>query len=134
MTTTVRLDIRDLPRDPDHCQGQLRTELLKMANYVRKFPKKADPVIELLEFVTNHINMNIAIEAGIEEAIEPKELTVAEQLEALAAGIPKLGKKSDVVEQASKVGLTLDEDGTRDELNAALTAKYIELIKIQESK
>jgi len=134
MTKTVRLDIRDLPRDPDHCQGQLRTELIKMANYVRKFPKKANPLVELLESTLNHINKNIALEAGIAEAIEDKELSVAEQLEALADGIPKLGKKSDVVEQAAKVGLTLDVEATREELNAALHAKYIELITIQEGK
>jgi len=134
MNKTVRLDIRDLPRDPDHCQGQLRTELIKMANYVRKFPKKAGPLVEVLEFAMNHINKNIAIEAGIEDAIEDKELSVAEQLEALAEGIPKLSKKSDVVEQAAKVGLELDVESTRDELNASLEAKYIELIKIQEGK
>ena len=48
MSKTVRLDIRDLPRDPQHYQGQLRTEAIKMANYVRKYPQKADALVELL--------------------------------------------------------------------------------------
>lgn len=64
MTKTVRLDIRDLPRDPQHYQGQLRTEVVKMANYVRKFPTKADALVTLLEFTIAHIEKNIALDAA----------------------------------------------------------------------
>lgn len=65
MNKTVRLDIRDLPRDLQHYQGQLRTELVKMANYVRKFPLKADALVELLDFTKTHIEKNIALEAPV---------------------------------------------------------------------
>ena len=67
MSKTVRLDIRDLPRDPQHYQGQLRTEVIKMANYVRKYPQKADALVELLEFVKAHVEKNIALEAHVEK-------------------------------------------------------------------
>ena len=70
MNKTVRLDIRDLPRDLQHYQGQLRTELVKMANYVRKFPLKADALVELLDFTKAHIEKNIALEAP--EVAAPK--------------------------------------------------------------
>jgi hypothetical protein len=72
MSKTVRLDIRDLPRDPQHYQGQLRTEAIKMANYVRKYPQKADALVELLEFVKAHVEKNIALEAHVEEEVVPK--------------------------------------------------------------
>ena len=72
MSKTVRLDIRDLPRDPQHYQGQLRTEAIKMANYVRKYPQKADALVELLEFVKAHVEKNIALEAQVEEEVVPK--------------------------------------------------------------
>ena len=72
MSKTVRLDIRDLPRDPQHYQGQLRTEAIKMANYVRKYPQKADALVELLEFVKAHVEKNIALEAQVEEVVVQK--------------------------------------------------------------
>ena len=72
MNKTVRLDIRDLPRDLQHYQGQLRTELVKMANYVRKFPLKAEGLVELLEFTKAHIEKNIALEAPEEVKAAPK--------------------------------------------------------------
>jgi len=75
MNKTVRLDIRDLPRDLQHYQGQLRTELVKMANYVRKFPLKADALVELLDFTKAHIEKNIALEAP--EVAAPKTIKKA---------------------------------------------------------
>ena len=71
MNKTVRLDIRDLPRDPQHYQGRLRTELIKMANYVRKYPDKASALVELLEFATEHVKKNIALEVAPVE-VAPK--------------------------------------------------------------
>lgn len=68
MTKTVRLDIRDLPRDPEHFQGQLRTQLIKMANYVRKYPSKAPSLVEALDFVKAHVEKNIELDAVVEEA------------------------------------------------------------------
>jgi hypothetical protein len=65
MNKTVRLDIRDLPRDPQHYQGRLRTELIKMANYVRKYPEKASALVELLEFATEHVKKNAAPEVAV---------------------------------------------------------------------
>ena len=85
MSKTVRLDIRDLPRDPQHYQGQLRTEAIKMANYVRKYPQKADALVELLEFVKAHVEKNIELEADV----TPKVETVS----APKAAVPKTTKK-----------------------------------------
>jgi hypothetical protein len=128
-TKTVRLDIRDLPRDPQHFQGPLRTQLVKMANYVRKYPAKADALVETLEFTLEHIKNNIA---GVK--LEPKELSVAQQLTKLKGGVTKLKSKGEVVEQARKVGLELSEDQPRADINKALISKYEELIKVQETK
>jgi hypothetical protein len=128
-TKTVRLDIRDLPRDPQHFQGPLRTQLVKMANYVRKYPAKADALVETLEFTLAHIQNNIA---GVK--LEPKELSVAQQLTKLKGGVTKLKSKGEVVEQARKVGLELSEDQPRADINKALISKYEELIKVQETK
>ena len=125
---TVRLDIRDLPRDPQHFQGGLRIELVKMANYVRKFPKKAPALIESLEFAIAHINMNID---GVKEE---KELSVLEKLTALKSNVSKLASKTEVIEAAAKVSLTLEESSTRSELNVALVKQYTKLIKVQEGK
>ena len=133
MTRTVRLDIRDLPRDPDHCQGQLRTELIKMANYVRKFPKKAESLLIVLEAALAHVAKNIDIENGaVEEgSVEP---TLIERLNMLIVGVPALGNKNDVVEQAKKVGLVLSTETARDELNVALINKYKEIVALQVGK
>ena len=128
-TKTVRLDIRDLPRDPQHFQGPLRTQLVKMANYVRKYPAKADALVETLEFTLEHIKNNIA---GVK--LEPKELSVAQQLTKLKSGVTKLKSKGEVVEHARKVGLELSEDQPRADINKALISKYEELIKVQETK
>ena len=127
--TTKRLDIRDLPRDPQHFQGPLRTQLVKMANYVRKYPNKADALVKTLEYVLSHIQTNID---GIEK--EEAEPSLIEQLTTLKAGVTKLASKSAVVDQAAKVGLTLDDSATRAELDAQLIAKYEELITVQENK
>ena len=70
MNKTVRLDIRDLPRDLEHYQGQLRTQLIKMANYVRKYPNKAPALLETLDFVKTHVEKNIALDAVVEEVAE----------------------------------------------------------------
>lgn len=67
MNKTVRLDIRDLPRDLEQYQGQLRTQLIKMANYVRKYPNKAPALLETLDFVKTHVEKNIALDAVVEE-------------------------------------------------------------------
>ncbi len=132
MTRTVRLDIRDLPRDPDHCQGQLRTELIKMANYVRKFPKKAASLVVVLEAALAHVAKNIDIENGeIEEVLAP---TLVEQLTVLMGEVASLGNKNDVVAQAAKVGLELSTETGRDALNVALVNKYQEIIALQEGK
>jgi len=128
MTTTKRLDIRDLPRDPQHFQGPLRTQLVKMANYVRKYPNKADALVNTLEDVLSHIKANID---GIEEEAEP---SLIDQLTTLKAGVTKLTSKSAVIEQAAKVGLTLEDSATRAELDAALITKYEEIITVQETK
>ena len=85
MSKTVRLDIRDLPRDPEHYQGQLRTQLIKMANYVRKYPNKAPALLETLDFVKTHVEKNIALDAVVEE--EVAELVVE------AAPVKKVTKK-----------------------------------------
>tara|TARA_R110000787_G_scaffold163135_1_gene276399 strand:+ start:1855 stop:2241 length:387 start_codon:yes stop_codon:yes gene_type:complete len=128
MTKSVRLDIRDLPRDPQHFQGGLRIELVKMANYVRKFPKKAPALIESLEFAIAHVNMNIN---GVPEE---KDLSVVDKLKTLVKEVSKLTSKKEVIEAAAKISLSLDETSNRSELNAALLSKYAELIKIQEGK
>ena len=128
MTKSVRLDIRDLPRDPQHFQGGLRIELVKMANYVRKFPKKAPALIESLEFAIAHVNMNI------NGAPEEKDLSVVDKLKALVKEVSTLTSKREVVNAAAKVSLSLDIISTRSELDAALLSKYAELIKIQEGK
>ena len=128
MTKSVRLDIRDLPRDPQHFQGGLRIELVKMANYVRKFPKKAPALIESLEFAIAHINMNI------NGTPEEKDLSVVDKLKTLVKEVSKLTSKKEVIEAAAKISLSLDETSTRSELNEALLSKYAELIKIQEGK
>lgn len=128
MTKSVRLDIRDLPRDPQHFQGGLRVELVKMANYVRKFPKKAPALIESLEFAIAHVNMNI------NGAPEEKDLSVVDKLKTLVKEVSKLTSKKEVIEAAAKISLSLDETSTRSELNEALLSKYAELIKIQEGK
>tara|TARA_R110002050_G_scaffold64898_2_gene140951 strand:+ start:3533 stop:3919 length:387 start_codon:yes stop_codon:yes gene_type:complete len=128
MTTTKRLDIRDLPRDPQHFQGPLRIQLVKMANYVRKYPNKADALVNTLEDVLSHIKANID---GIEEEAEP---SLIDQLTTLKAGVTKLTSKSAVIEQAAKVGLTLEDSATRAELDAALITKYEEIITVQETK
>ena len=125
---TVRLDIRDLPRDPQHFQGGLRIELVKMANYVRKFPKKAPALLESLEFAIEHINMNI------DGVPEEKELNVVEKLTALKDNVSKLASKTEVIEAAAKVSLTLEEASTRAVLNTALIEHYTKLIKVQEGK
>ncbi len=77
MSKTVRLDIRDLPREPQHYQGQLRTEAIKMANYVRKYPQKADALVELLEFVKAHVEKNIELEAEVTPEVETVSAPVA---------------------------------------------------------
>jgi len=128
MTKSVRLDIRDLPRDPQHFQGGLRIELVKMANYVRKFPKKAPALIESLEFAIAHINMNI------NGAPEEKDISVVDKLKTLVKEVSKLTSKKEVIEAAAKLSLSLEETSTRSELNEALLSKYAELIKIQEGK
>ena len=128
MTTTKRLDIRDLPRDPQHFQGPLRIQLVKMANYVRKYPNQADALVNTLEDVLSHIKANID---GIEEEAEP---SLIDQLTTLKAGVTKLTSKSAVIEQAAKVGLTLEDSATRAELDAALITKYEEIITVQETK
>ena len=128
MTKSVRLDIRDLPRDPQHFQGGLRIELVKMANYVRKFPKKAPALIESLEFAIAHVNMNI------NGAPEEKDLSVVDKLKTLVKEVSTLTSKREVVNAAAKVSLSLDIISTRSELDAALSSKYAELIKIQEGK
>ena len=129
MTRTVRLDIRDLPRDPQHFQGGLRIELVKMANYVRKFPKKAPALIESLEFAIAHINMNI--NGG---APEEKDISVVDKLKTLKKGVSKLTSKTEVIEAAAKISLKLEDTSTRSELNGELDSKYADLIKIQEGK
>ena len=129
MTTTKRLDIRDLPRDPQHFQGPLRIQLVKMANYVRKYPAKADDLVKTIEAVLTHVKSNIE---GV--VVEEKELTVVEQLQALQVGVAKLTNKGEVIAQAAKVGLELSEEASRSELNEALTTKYAELIELQETK
>ena len=128
MTKSVRLDIRDLPRDPQHFQGGLRIELVKMANYVRKFPKKAPALIESLEFAIAHVNMNI------NGAPEEKDRSVVDKLKTLVKEVSTLTSKREVVNAAAKVSLSLDIISTRSELDAALSSKYAELIKIQEGK
>ena len=128
-TKTKRLDIRDLPRDPQHFQGPLRIQLVKMANYVRKYPAKADNLVETMEAVIAHVKNNI-----VGESLEPQEPTVIERLTALQNGVAKLKSKTEVVERAAKIGLELNEEATRKELDLALTNKYAELIKIQETK
>tara|TARA_R110002096_G_C14615272_1_gene723725 strand:- start:595 stop:981 length:387 start_codon:yes stop_codon:yes gene_type:complete len=128
MTKSVRLDIRDLPRDPQHFQGGLRIELVKMANYVRKFPKKAPALIESLEFAIAHVNMNI------NGAPEEKDRSVVDKLKTLVKEVSTLTSKREVVNAAAKVSLSLDIISTRSELDAALLSKYAELIKIQEGK
>lgn len=134
MTRTKRLDIRDLPRDPDYSQGQLRTELLKMANYVRKFPKKAAALVPLLETVLSHVQMNIEVDAGTYAAPQVKEKSVLERLVELRAGVQEIAAKETVVANAAKVGLELSMKDTREEMNIALIAKYDEVIKTQEGK
>ena len=128
MTKSVRLDIRDLPRDPQHFQGGLRIELVKMANYVRKFPKKAPALIESLEFAIAHVNMNI------NGAPEEKDRSVVDKLKTLVKEVSTLTSKREVVNAAAKVSLSLDIISTRSELDAALSSKYADLIKIQEGK
>lgn len=130
MNKTVRLDIRDLPRDPHHCQGQLRTELIKMVNYVRKFPKKADALKVLLAAASKHVDMNMSLDAGEVQA----EPTVVEKLELLLAAVPALATKAAVVAKAAEVGLKLNEAQTFVLLKLDLEAKYKEIIKVQEGK
>ena len=77
MNKTVRLDIRDLPRDPQHYQGRLRTELIKMANYVRKYPQKAAALEELLKFATAHVQKNIELDAEVTPEVETVSAPVA---------------------------------------------------------
>ena len=84
MTRTVRLDIRDLPRDPQHYQGQLRTEVIKMANYVRKYHNKAAALVELLQFAVGHVEKNMALEAAPAEEAAPEAAVKAVKAKAPA--------------------------------------------------
>ncbi len=128
-TKQVRLDIRDLPRDPQYFQGPLRIQLVKMANYVRKYPSKADSLVTTLEFVLEHLKKNIE---GV-EVKKPAELSVVEKLVELSKSVSKK-KKEEVVMMATKVGLELDPSKKRSDLDKELKAKYAELIKLQEGK
>ena len=53
--TPARLEVVDLPRDPGRAFGDLKKELIKSANYTRKYPKKREALKVLLEAVSNHI-------------------------------------------------------------------------------
>tara|TARA_R100000544_G_scaffold16105_1_gene7628 strand:- start:2029 stop:2349 length:321 start_codon:yes stop_codon:yes gene_type:complete len=105
MTKTVRLDIRDLPRDPEHFQGQLRTQLIKMANYVRKYPNKAPSLVETLDFVKGHVEENTKLDkkaaaeaAKLEKAQKAAELAAQKEAEKLAA------EQAKVEQETQKVG------------------------------
>lgn len=55
MTIAKRLDIRDLPRDPQGCLRRLRKELCNTHNYVRTNEDKYDIMLEVIEYTLKHM-------------------------------------------------------------------------------
>jgi hypothetical protein len=87
----TRLDIVDLPRDPQFCLGGLRTQLCATYNYTRQYPEKLDTFIEVLKYVLERAE-DIK-NGGVEAAVEAQK--VAEQ-EAAA----KVAKELEDIEKA----------------------------------
>ena len=133
--TQKRLDMADLPRDPQHFQGRLRTELVKMANYVRKYPKKAEFLKTTLTATLEHIQRNLAtLEAVEDEKVpspttpESENETVSEKLTRLRDTIENIDNIADLTALAGKVSLTLTGENLG-ELKVQVTDKYNELIE-----
>jgi len=54
-TRPVRLDIRDLPRDPARVMGGLRKTLVSSVNYCRRYPLKLQLLRETLEVAHKYV-------------------------------------------------------------------------------
>jgi len=46
----ARLNITDLPRDPQRCLGPLRQTLVASVNYCKKHPKKLEIIMDVLRY------------------------------------------------------------------------------------
>ena len=126
--TQKRLDIRDLPRDTLHFTGTLRTILVKLANYVRRYPKKAVYMVELLEVVTKHIKSNIK---GADKAPEKPKVTVKDKLIALRLKASTVANLTDLASIAAKVKAVYPENATLAEAKALVDIKFETLIEKQ---
>lgn len=80
ITRPARLDIKDLPRDPDRALGSLRQTLCASYNYCTRYPAKLELLKNTLKVAYNRIN---ALQKEQEAAVEAQKK--ADTLAAAAA-------------------------------------------------
>ncbi|MBV1929750.1 MAG: hypothetical protein KUG81_09605 [Gammaproteobacteria bacterium] len=83
----ARLNMTDLPRDPQRCLGPLRQALIASTNYCKRYPKKLDVLMSVLKYVYAYcmeikkaeaIKAQAAKEAADKAKIEAEALALEE--------------------------------------------------------
>lgn len=101
----TRLDIIDLPRDPERCLGGLRAGLCSTFNYVKRYPTKLATFIEVLEYVLERAKelSTGAVEAALEaQAAAAKAAAELAEAEELAERKAKIAAEVIVMKDAAK--------------------------------
>ena len=70
-----RLDLANLPRDPQRCLGSLRQQLCATFNYTRQYPSKLEVLNETLTTVLKQVRAELAYQAkqNVTEQTETKD-------------------------------------------------------------
>ena len=98
----ARLNLTDLPRDPQGCLGGLRKALVASANYCKRYPKKLHILKATLAYVYKYIleveKQDAAVKAAKEAAekalTDAKALALKEAVEADKAAATLLELKA----------------------------------------
>jgi len=99
----ARLNIQDLPRDPQRCLGPLRQTLVASTNYCKRYPKKLDVLMSVLKAVYKYCleakQANEAAEAAKAKA-EALALEEAEKAAEAESALLALKEKQDADKSA----------------------------------
>ena len=100
---STRLDLSQMPRDPDGSLGALRITLVKLFNYTRNYPRKMAALKAVLKYTYTRIvefEKQVAVqeEAQKVKALEDAkaaELAAAEKAEADALALAEAAKQAE---------------------------------------
>lgn len=96
----TRLDIVDLPRDPERCLGGLRAALCATFNYTKQYPLKLATFITVLEYVLERAK-DIA-SGAVEEAVAAQEAARLAEIEAAEQAVIEL-RKAEIAEAVAGI-------------------------------